>query len=163
MANITNLLFPILNELFINTDDPMLYQMALSIYADITMAPQQIAGPFKYGMTAFTDIENFYLNQTNTTIYSNGTIDTKNRPDISSLLTLHGAYEKLYLSTWDKAVNATNSTGLLSSLFTIFGYLLPADPSIASPGWLDTPQSFLNSSVDFYNVVKKANLTQFPE
>ena len=165
-SNISDILFPFLDEILAGTNSSLAYNMAWSIWADLTGQPFHVVSPFSNGMNCLDWIEEAWTNQTNanataahganaTMLTTNGTYvnGTNDLPMLEFLATSMTLLE-LYEYAWYKASAAANKTGLLQDLATLSGYLLPTDTSIMSPGFQD-PVNVYRQDLSYFTVYNR--------
>lgn len=172
-SNISEAIFPYLDEILAGTNSSLAYNMALSIWAELTAAPFFVATPFSYGQNCLDWIEEAWINQTNSNataahgangsmLYANGTYanGTYNFALLEFQATSRVLLE-LYEYAWYNASAAANRTGLLKELATLSGYLLPVNASIQTPGFSDPHNSTMENLSYFtvYNETMNDNTT----
>ena len=168
-SNISEIIFPYLDEILAGTNASLAYDMALSIWAELTAAPVFVTTPFSYGQNCLDWMEEAYINQTNanataahSTLHANGTY--ANGTYDFALLEFQATSRvllELYEYAWYNASAAANKTGLLKELAVLGGYLLPVNASIASPRFLNPVNTTMESLSYFtvYNETMNDNAT----
>ena len=164
--NISQTIFPYLDQVLAGTNSSLAYNMAWSIWADLTAAPIYIATPFWNGMNCLDWIEEAWINQTNANatathganasiLHANGTYanGTYNFALLEFQATSRVLLE-LYEYAWYSASSAANKTGLLKDLTILSGYLLPVNTSIESPGFRE-PVDIRKEDMSYFTIYNR--------
>jgi len=155
-ANISDSLFPFFNAVLNGTNNSLIYDLVLSVHADLTGLGPDITGPYSYGMHCFDSLEKRYLNSTRISTDSTSNVTSTNGthtkdPIYQQMLATHYVLIETYQYVWTNASAIANKTGLLTQLSTLTEYLNPADRSIMSARWTSVQKNFDGSYFTFYN------------
>ncbi len=143
-AQISSTLFPYLDNILKGSNSSLTYNMAWSLYADLTGAPIHVVSPFFNGLNCIDWIEETWRNQThngttitvtNSTTHAN---TTEPGADIPMLEWLYSARTLLpiYEEVWENMTKAANQS--LTDLATLSLYLQPKDQSIVTSDFMKT-------------------------
>lgn len=148
-ANISAVLFPYLDSLLQSTNSSLAYNMAFSLYADLTGVPVHVTSPFSNGLNCIDWIEEAWRNSTNngTTITvttpANSTVhhatNTTVKGDDVPMLEWLAAAKTLRLTydqVWANVTVAANQS--LQDLATLSRWMTPSDKAVLPSGYGDT-------------------------
>ena len=148
--NATELIAPVINNLTADSNASCLYEMAWSIETQLTGAPNEVIGPYLYGLTNFDDYMDLWLLQhdfvldTEGTVYlpDNVTLSNSTMYDAVYVIALNSWLQTTYTDTWNAAVQALNVT-VPGSNYTMLENLVYFAAVITAPNRTDIiPPSF---------------------
>lgn len=116
--NITDLIWPTIENMMASSNSALIYDAAFSLYAEMTMAPVSVMGPFVGGMHAFDQYED--------SLVASGASEAT----MTLIYAMDEILIKLYQTAWENATAAANATDLLGDLTVLAEYLTPADRSL---------------------------------
>ena len=135
--NITDLIWPTIENMMASSSSALVYDAAFSLYAEMTIAPVSVMGPFVGGMHAFDQYED--------SLVTSGASEAT----MTLVYAMDEILIKLYQTAWENATAAANATDLLGDLAVLAEYLTPADRTLLPDGFDAVDENAVDNFASF--------------